>query len=87
MHYFYILLSEKDEKLYKGYSENLKKRVIEHNSGKVPATKPRRPLKLIYYSAFPNKYDALAAERYFKSSAGKRRIKQMLKNHFAKISQ
>ncbi|MBU1110143.1 GIY-YIG nuclease family protein [Patescibacteria group bacterium] len=87
MYYFYILCSERDNKLYKGYTENLRKRLKQHNSGNVPATKPRRPLKLIYYSAFLNKYDSLDAERYFKSSAGKRRIKQMLKNHFAKINQ
>lgn len=67
MYYVYILLSEKDKKLYFGYTSNLKLRIEEHNSGKVSATKNRRPLLLIGYEAYNNKKDAMARERYFKS--------------------
>lgn len=67
MHYVYILQSEKDKKLYFGYTANLKLRIEEHNSGKVTATKHRRPLLLIGYEAYNNKEDAMLRERYFKS--------------------
>ena len=32
MYYIYILHSEKDKSFYTGFTEDLKKRVIEHNT-------------------------------------------------------
>ncbi|PIY31820.1 MAG: excinuclease ABC subunit C, partial [Candidatus Infernicultor aquiphilus] len=49
MFYTYILISEKDDKFYVGYTDNLKRRIKKHNNGDVESTKYRRPLKLIYY--------------------------------------
>jgi putative endonuclease len=49
MFYTYVLLSEKDEKYYVGFSQDLKERINKHQSGKVKSTVNRRPLKLIYY--------------------------------------
>jgi putative endonuclease len=78
-HYVYILRSLKDGLFYIGYSDNLKQRVYDHNMGKNVSTKNRRPLELIFYEAFPNKFDALKRERYFKATKGKTTLKQMLK--------
>ncbi len=61
-HYVYILHSLKDGLFYVGYSDNLKQRVNDHNMGKNISTKNRRPLELIFYEAFPNKFDALCFE-------------------------
>lgn len=66
MFYLYILGSKKDEKLYIGSTNNLKKRLIEHNSGKVPATKPRIPLKLLYYESYLAEQDARSRESKLK---------------------
>ena len=81
MYYVYILQSKIDQKLYTGFTSDLKKRVLRHNAGYVPATKPRRPLTLIFYEAYLHKYDALRREKYLKSSKGKTTIKQMLKEY------
>ena len=51
IYYTYVLKSSKDNKLYIGHTNNLKKRLVEHNKGVVDSTKSRRPLKLIYYEA------------------------------------
>jgi len=51
MFYVYVLLSLKDGKFYIGYTEDLKRRLKEHNSGKNISTKSRLPLKLIYYES------------------------------------
>jgi putative endonuclease len=67
MYYTYILKSEKDKRLYIGYTSDLKKRFFQHNNGEVTATKNRRPLKLIYYQAFLSETDARREERYLKS--------------------
>lgn len=81
MYYLYILHSVKDEEIYTGFSDNLKRRLQEHNKGLVEATKYRRPLKLIYYEACLSKKDALHRETYLKSSWGKRFVKNRLKNY------
>lgn len=81
MYYTYILQSKKDKKFYIGYTNNLKKRLKEHNAGKVASTKNRLPLLLVYYEACLNQQDATHREKYLKTSWGKRYIKQRLKNY------
>ncbi len=85
MYYTYILQSEKDKKLYTGYTNNLKNRLIEHNLGKVVSTKNRLPVKLVYYEACLNQQDATHREKYLKTAWGKRYIKQRLKKYLSNI--
>ena len=87
MHYVYLLESVKDGKWYTGYTDDLQKRISEHDRGKNFSTKNRRPFKLLYYEACENAKDARARERYLKSGMGKRYLKNRLKLFFAsKIS-
>jgi putative endonuclease len=68
MSYFvYILLSQKDKKLYVGCTNNLEQRLKDHNSGKVFATKLRRPFVIIYNEEYREKADAFNRERFLKS--------------------
>ncbi len=82
MFYVYILKSLKDNELYIGFADNLTRRLLKHNSGKVFSTKSRRPLKLIYVEICLNKYDAKQREKYFKTGVGKKFIKNRLKHYF-----
>jgi putative endonuclease len=75
----YVLESQKDHKLYIGQSSNLKQRLSEHHRGNSKSTAPRRPLKLIFCEYFLSKTDALRRERYFKTTAGKKALKLMLR--------
>lgn len=84
MYHVYILLSLKDNKFYIGFSANLNKRLKNHQNGDVKSTRNRRPLRLIFYEAHLNKYDALKRERYFKTNKGKTTLRQMLKNFLKK---
>ena len=81
MNYVYILLSGKDGKFYTGSTKDLKRRINEHNSGRVDSTKDRLPIKLIYYEACIDEIDARAREKYLKSGMGKRYIRNRLKNY------
>lgn len=78
MYYVYILQSDKDNGLYIGYTENLKRRLKEHQDGKSFATKSRLPFKLIHYQAFISQKDALSTEKYLKTTRGWERIHRML---------
>ena len=80
MYYVYTLKSLRDGKLYTGKTSDLKKRLEKHYNGEVPATRRRRPLKLIYYEAFENKTDCGAEELFLKSGIGRESLKHRLKN-------
>ncbi len=86
MHYVYVLRSEKDGKWYAGCTEDLQKRISEHNDGKTYSTKGRGPFKMIYCEASLNKEDAFAREEYLKSGMGKRYLKSRLKRFLLKIA-
>jgi putative endonuclease len=79
MYYTYVLLSKKDNRLYTGFTGDLRKRFAAHNAGKIPATKNRGPFELIYYEACLSEQDATAREKYLKTGMGKRYLKNRLK--------
>jgi putative endonuclease len=81
-YYVYILHSLKDNKLYAGYSSDLRKRLEDHQKGRVPSTKHRRPLKLIYFEGCTEQEDATKREKYFKTHYGKMFLKKRLKSYF-----
>lgn len=85
MYYIYILKSQKDGNLYTGYTNDLKKRLKLHNSGKVGSTKKRLPMELVYYEACLNQQDATHREKYLKTAWGKRYIKNRLRNYLSGI--
>jgi putative endonuclease len=80
-YYVYVLRSEKDGKFYVGYTNNVRKRLEQHNSGQVESTKRRGPLELIYWEGCINQQDATKREKYLKSSWGKRYIKNRLEQY------
>jgi putative endonuclease len=83
MVYTYVLQSMKDNKFYTGSTNDLRRRIKEHEKGEVLSTKYRRPFELIYYEACINDYDARLREKYLKTAWGKRCIKNRLKHYLA----
>ena len=75
MHYVYILQSKKDGNFYTGSTNDLKRRLHEHESGNVRSTWNRRPLELVYYEACLNEDDAKQREIYLKSGMGRNILK------------
>jgi putative endonuclease len=76
--YTYVLRSQKDHKLYIGWSDDLKHRKYMHDNGFVEATKDRRPLILVYYEACSDRNKAIAREKYFKTGFGRRFLKSRI---------
>ena len=77
--FVYILKSEKDSKRYIGTTNNLQRRMSQHNSGMVKSTKFRRPLKMIYMEKFPSREEAEEREKFFKTGQGRHYLKEVLK--------
>ena len=78
-YYVYVLKSDVDNRLYTGYTKDLKLRFELHTKGRVDSTKNRRPLKLIYYEACLNQQDATHREKYLKTYLGKLFLRNRLK--------
>lgn len=84
MYYVYIIYSKKNEKLYRGSTQDLRERLRMHNRGDVQSTKVGVPWELIYYEAFASKSDARREELFLKSGKGRERIKYLLRGTLGK---
>jgi len=71
--YVYLLQSFKDKKYYIGQADNIKKRLKEHNEGKVRSTKHRIPFRLIGYEEYPTRNEARWREYNLKKSVWQRK--------------
>ena len=80
--YVYVLRSLTHNFIYIGYTENLKRRLAEHNLGQVVSTKHYHTLELIHYEAYKNQKDAKRREGYLKTSRGKTTLRTMLIDFF-----
>ena len=85
MYYFYVLKSTQDNELYFGYTEDLKNRLLQHNSGEVQSTRLRKPLILVYYEAYTSQSDAKHREYSIKLRGNAYlQLKRRIKNCVAK---
>lgn len=66
MFYVYVLKSKKDGEMYIGSTNDLRRRIQEHNSGLVGSTKSRTPFELVYYEAYKSEKDARKREQNLK---------------------
>lgn len=76
MYFVYILTNLKGE-FYKGITDNLDRRVNEHNKNKNIGTREKGPWKLIYFEELCNRKEARLREKYFKSGQGREFIKNL----------
>ena len=71
MNYTYVLKC-KDDSLYTGWTNDLKKRITSHNAGKgAKYTKARRPVELVYYEEFQTREEAMKREYAIKQLSRK----------------
>jgi len=77
MFYTYVLKSKKDGALYIGSTNDLRRRIGEHNSGLVRSTKNRTPFALVYFEGYLSEEDARHREQNLKLRA--RALRQLLK--------
>ena len=78
MYTVYTLRSLQDGNWYIGCTSDLKKRLEEHQKGRVVSTKHRLPLELLYKEEYQDKYEAFKMERFYKTAKGKRMLKSKI---------
>jgi putative endonuclease len=80
MFFVYCLSSTVSNYIYVGLTNNIVRRVKQHQHGQNRTTKPYRPFKLFYVEEFSARNAARQREKYLKSGVGKEFLKQLLLN-------
>ncbi len=71
MHFAYILKSTRfPDRIYKGQTEDLDKRLEYHNRGYVSHTRKYAPWRIVYFAGFETKERAIDFEKYLKAASG-----------------
>jgi putative endonuclease len=77
MYYDYAISSLERNYIYVGLTDNIERRLSEHNMGKNKTTKPYSPFAVIYFEECSSRIEARIKEKYLK----KRKWKGKIKNH------
>ncbi|MFB3056505.1 MAG: GIY-YIG nuclease family protein [Ignavibacteriaceae bacterium] len=78
MYYVYVISSKTRKYIYVGITNNLSRRIAEHNSGYNKTTRTYRPFKLILSEEFTTRTTAREREKYLKSGIGKEFLKRLV---------
>ena len=78
MFYAYVIKSINNDFYYKGHCKDIEKRLSQHNSGMTASIKRYAPFKVAYFEEFETIDEALKREKYFKTAAGRRYLKNKL---------
>ncbi|MFA7201629.1 MAG: GIY-YIG nuclease family protein [Candidatus Paceibacterota bacterium] len=76
MYFVYILKSEKDCGIYIGKTNNVSRRILEHNAGHTQSLKNRIPLTLLEYIECKTEEDARCLEKEYKKGYKREEIKR-----------
>ena len=76
--YTYILYSKKLNKFYIGSTDDVNKRLAEHNRGKTTFTRTWFPWELVYKETFETRSDAFKHERYIKAQKSSKYIRGLI---------
>ena len=79
MYYVYVLRSLKNKRLYTGSTNNLERRIAEHNSGQSKYTRQTVPFELIYKEGYLTKSEAYKREVYLKTGKGREFLNSVLR--------
>lgn len=74
----YAIRSKVDERIYVGFTQDVQKRLLEHNRGETKSTKGYRPWVLVYTEEADTREEARNLEKYYKSGSGKEKLKRFL---------
>ena len=81
IYYVYALKSLERNYIYVGLTNNVQRRMMEHNYSYNRTTKPYRPFVLILTEEFPSRAEARLKEKELKTTKGKRYLKNLIEQY------
>jgi predicted GIY-YIG superfamily endonuclease len=86
MNFWVYILSCVDGSYYTGHTDNLEKRLTQHQSGEIVGyTSTRLPVRLVFSQEFSTREEALASERQIKGWSHKKK-EAMIRSDWAEVS-
>jgi putative endonuclease len=85
MHFVYILQNDKNGRYYIGSTNNLERRLAEHNSGKTRSLRYILPLRIVFKKGFETKIEAVRIERKLKSLKSRNIIEKIIQDQEIKM--
>ncbi len=83
MYTVYALYSEQFNKIYIGQTENIERRMFEHNNGLLSIYSKRyKPWKVVYTEEYPTRAEAMKRERQLKSQKGREFIWKIIREKY-----
>ena len=79
MFFVYVLRSIQVDVFYVGHTDDLAKRIGEHQAGRSPYTKTRGPWELVYVEVFSTRSEAMRREGEIKGRKSRRYIERLVK--------
>lgn len=73
----YAIKSHIKNYIYVGMTNNIERRIWEHNAGMQQSTKAYKPYSLIYTEICEDRTQARIREKYWKSGSWKEKLKQL----------
>ena len=82
MYYLYILQSESTDRYYIGQTDNLERRLSEHNDSRYTGSKTTKrfkgPWKLVYSEQYKTRHEAMSRERQIKGWKSRKAIDRLI---------
>ena len=78
MFFVYAISSIHRNYIYVGLTDNLQRRIQQHNLGYNKTTKPYKPFILIFNESFPTRQEARIKEKFLKAGSGKKFLRKIL---------
>ena len=78
MYYVYAIKSLQRKYTYVGLTNDIERRIGQHNNGQNRSTKAYRPFVLIHVEEFSTRLEAREREKYSKSGIGKEFLKDQI---------
>jgi len=76
--FIYAIVSQVDGRIYVGMSQDVDRRLAEHNAGKVKSTKGFIPWIIFFKELAGSTEQAREREKYYKAGSGKKKLKAIL---------
>ena len=77
MYVVYVIKSLMFPFTYVGFTDNLERRMNQHNNARGRSTKPYAPFELIHTEIWEDRISARKREKYLKSTAGKNYLRKI----------
>jgi putative endonuclease len=86
MYFVYIIQSQKNKCFYIGSTQDLDRRLKEHESGKTRSLKNKGPFEIVRIEKFFEKSEAIKREHQIKKYKGGRAFKNLINKAFGDVA-